>query len=67
MIPIGLKNELKKERGFNLKYTVMSKDLKAKVKATGKTIMVYRSKIRNTYISSEDFETEYKAEELTML
>lgn len=45
----------------------MSKDLKAKVKATGKTIMVYRSKIRNTYISSEDFETEYKAEELTML
>lgn len=45
----------------------MSKERKAKVLATGKEILVYRSSQRDTYINSFDMSTEYKPKELKLL
>lgn len=38
--------------------------LNATVKETGKSIVVYRSKIRDTFIDYSDCKTEYKPSEL---
>ena len=42
----------------------MAKEKKAIVIATGNPIVVYKSKLRVTWISSADLETEYKPKEL---
>ena len=38
--------------------------MKAILKRTGKSIDVYKSKLRNTYINSKDCTTEYQPTEL---
>lgn len=45
----------------------MSKERKVKINATGKEIIVYRHRERNTWVSTVDFDTEYKPDELTFL
>ena len=45
----------------------MIKEKKAIVIATGKEIIVYRSRERGTWISSEDLRTEYEQDELRFL
>lgn len=41
--------------------------MKATIKKTGKQIDVYKSKLRNTFINSEDCTTEYKPSELNLI
>lgn len=41
-----------------------SNEKKATIKANGKSVIVYRSSQRDTWINSADCETEYKPDEL---
>ncbi len=42
----------------------MDKERKATIIKTGKQVKVYRSRLRDTWIDSNDCETEYKPKEL---